>query len=132
MSLLTMIDGGSATLDLDKATIIYLFEPRYRDGIRTHEVWLFVDDKDRAVRLVLKVLHRATTACRRPRHGSCSIQLTTIYGYDPQNNRWGPSEHQSYMDIEWPNAKRLIEEIDALAQAEFTQLEGGHSWYRRK
>lgn len=131
MERLTMVDGGSATLDLTKATIIHLHNPRFHDGIRTLEAWLFIDDKEKAQRQVLVVKHRTTLADRKPRWGSDSLKLTTIYGYDPEKNCWGPTERRSEMDIEWKNGKRLIDEIQDLALADFDAYRGGPHWYRR-
>lgn len=132
MEKLVIVDGGTRTLDLTKATIIHLHKPRLDGGVQTAEVWLFIDDVEKKERQVLKLLHRTTLAGRKPRWGEDSIQLTTIYGYDPEKKSWGPSERQSHMEIDWKNGKRLLAEIQDLALAHFDAYNGGPHWYRRK
>lgn len=132
MNQLTLVDGGSRTLDLNKATVIHLYPPRLHDGIRTEVAWLFIDDRAKQERLVLSVQHRTTLACRKPRWGSDSIELVTIFGYNPEKNNWGPTERRSDMEIDWKNGKRLLTAIQDLAMAEFAAYNGGPHWYRRK
>lgn len=128
---LLMVDGGTNTLDLTKATIVRDNASRFHDGIRIQEIHLYIDHKDKEERQVFKVVHRSTLGNRKPRWGSDTIELTTIYGYNPDKNVWGPSERRSDMEIEWKNGKRLIKEILEFAQAELVQRRPGESYYRR-
>lgn len=128
---LLMVDGGIMTLDLTKATIVRDNPSRFHDGIRIEEIHLYIDDQAKEERKVFKVVHRSTLGNRKPRWGSDTIELVTIYGYNQEKNMWGPSERRSDMEIEWKNGKRLVKEIMEFARAELVQRRPGESYYRR-
>ncbi|MNY65404.1 hypothetical protein D3C86_2026700 [compost metagenome] len=63
---------------------------------------------------------------------SSTLKLTTIFGYDPEKGVWGPTERTRYMDIEWANAKRLVEEITTFVTDNLTPCQSGHTFYYRR
>lgn len=133
MTQLILIDGGSRTLDLARSTVITMERPNVYNGYRRHPVLLYVDDKERKERLVLKFEHVTTLTGNKPRkHPTTELGLTTIMGYDPDKNCWGPTERRSFMDIEWANSRRLLEEITAYRDLHFEPYGRHVTWYRKK
>lgn len=131
MSQLLIIDGGSRTLDTSKATIAHIYRPEYLNGQKREKVWFFIDDVEKQERLVLEVNHVSTLKGNKPKESRDRVVLTTIHGYNPEKNNWGPQQSISGLDISWKNGKRLIDEVTAHAQANFSQFDGGTTWYAK-
>lgn len=129
MSQLLIIDGGSRTLDLSQCHIGHIYKPEIRAGRRVEQLWLFFDDRAKEERLVLQLLHRSTHKGNEIRGTMSDIKLTSIFGYDPQKNRWGPTERHSDMQITFANGKRLVQEMTAHIHATMNQFNGGAHWY---
>lgn len=129
MKPLILIDGGTRTLDLDKATVAFLRRPEPRDNrkVVTHEI--YIDDVDAKERLVLKVRHTCTLAGNKPRGSRDEITIYTIIGYDPDKRRWGPEERSAYLEVSWENGKRLIDAITEHTKEAMDQFNGGKTWY---
>lgn len=127
------IDEGSAGFDVDKITIVTLRPVRFHDGKRIENVWVYEDDPDKQQRRVLQFDHITTLTGRAPRTVTPGVKLTTIYGYDPVNRRWGPQERTAYLDCTWKNTARLLREARSLAESRqfFLAAGGDYNHYRR-
>lgn len=131
MSKLLIIDGGTRTLELEQATVGYLRRPETRDNRRIETVDIYIDDVSRQERLVLKVRHTSTLAGNKPRGSMDEVTLYTIIGYNPERNSWGPEERRADLEISWENGDRLVREITEHVQANFSQFDGGTTWYAK-
>lgn len=121
MTELTLLDGGTRTLDLTKAVLVRTpaDQVSHEDKARESEVELYLDDKQAQTRTVLRVTCMSTLKGRKPRSRASRASLTTIYGYDPDKNMWGPESRTSDTQLTWANAKRLIDAVRDLADKEF-------------
>ena len=135
MTELTLLDGGSRTLDLTKAVLVRTpaDQVSHQDKVRESAVELYLDDKQAQTRTVLQVTCTSTLKGRKPRSRASRATLTTIYGYDPDKNMWGPESRTSKTLLTWANAKRLIDAVRDLADREFEPHKGDvYARYRRK
>lgn len=121
MTELTLLDGGTRTLDLTKAVLVRTpaDQVNYLDKYRESEVELYLDDKQAQTRTVLRVTCMSTVKGNKPRSRASRASLTTIYGYDPDKNMWGPESRTSETALTWANAARLIDAVRDLAEEEF-------------
>lgn len=121
MTELTLLDGGTRTLDLTQAVLVRTpaDQVNYLDKYRESEVEMYLDDKQAQTRTVLRVTCMSTVKGNKPRSRASRASLTTIYGYDPDKNMWGPESRTSKTLLTWANAKRLIDAVRDLADKEF-------------
>lgn len=130
MSQLTLVTGGDRALDLSKVVCGHLYTPQLDCGQRRLELWLFEDDKHSQTRRVLVVQHFTTLGGGLPRsYCRHNLKLTTIYGYDPQKNCWGPEERTSRMEMEPKDAARLYGEARTWILDKLVPYQNGPHYY---